>query len=426
MRRTEPVSLACVRQFEFPYSSVHVLYFVVLGSFFSTDGIHASTQPNNGRWSPSLAFSLLRNTLTQRNERIMFSNKFVTNVIGNSSSSRIIVGGGRAAASAAVGAAAAAAAVLAFMTNPTSNVGDQSTSAMASTTTNCEPRVKYKLSRLHRKRTTLQEATTTTSGILPPSSSTSNKALRRKNTKEELALIRIYESEMLTRWERDEDGWRELPARAWPAYQPTPKQMKQIEKDASVKGCDKNKTTTKGGDNNNRDLCKELQFQIATTLVFYMIDAEKGLQQFESLAKSGHVDSMVACGIILLEGIGGIPIDSKKGMEWLEKAVATSSSSSPQAIYELGTVYYTGIDGIVDENPKKAYELFCEAAKLQHVAGMYMCADCLVEGEGCKMDVAKAVPLFYQAAELGHRYSRQKIRELLNKQEYKQQEQDGR
>ena len=270
-----------------------------------------------------------------------------------------------------------------------------------------------------RKRATLRQAAGEEhpTGAPPP---------RRFNTSQELNKLRSTEKDMLLRWERDEDGWRELPARAWPAYQPTPKQMKQIEKDASVKGCDKNKTTTKGGDNNNRDLCKELQFQIATTLVFYMIDAEKGLQQFESLAKSGHVDSMVACGIILLEGIGGIPIDSKKGMEWLEKAVATSSSSSPQAIYELGTVYYTGIDGIVDENPKKAYELFCEAAKLQHVAGMYMCADCLVEGEGCKMDVAKAVPLFYQAAELGHRYSRQKIRELLNKQEYKQQEQDGR
>lgn len=44
---------------------------------------------------------------------------------------------------------------------------------------------------------------------------------------------------------------------------------------------------------------------------------------------------------------------------------------------------------------------------------MYMMVDCLVEGEGTAIDVAKAAPLFYLAAERGHRYARQRMRELL-------------
>jgi len=47
-----------------------------------------------------------------------------------------------------------------------------------------------------------------------------------------------------------------------------------------------------------------------------------------------------------------------------------------------------------------------------------MLADCLIEGEGTEKDVARAVSLLYRAAERGHRYARQRIRELLAMQEY--------
>ena len=43
-----------------------------------------------------------------------------------------------------------------------------------------------------------------------------------------------------------------------------------------------------------------------------------------------------------------------------------------------------------------------------------MTADCLVEGVGCKVDIERAIPLLYAAAEKGHRFARQRIRELLD------------
>ena len=203
-----------------------------------------------------------------------------------------------------------------------------------------------------RKHTTLRQAT---------------HPIARRSTRAELAELRHNEDEMLDRWEKDEEG------------------------------------------------CQSLLFQIATTLVFYNLDPEAGVEQFDRLASQGHVDSMVACGVVLVEGLGVSP-DEQKGIQWLEKAISLGSS---QACYELATVYYTGIDGIVQEDPERAFALFERAAKDNHIAAMYMTADCLVEGEGTKVNVARSIPLFYQAAERGHRFARQRIREVLKSKAYR-------
>lgn len=268
------------------------------------------------------------------------------------------------------------------------------------------------------------------------------------------------QKEMLTRWERDEDGWRNLPSRAWPEYQPNPEQVKTIVAEIERLGCTEKILSSKEGseakliDNNDKrksnnnstrivrrtsglvrrtscllrrtqscsfTQCIKILFDMASGLVFYQIDAEAGFALYESLAKRGHTDSMVACGIILLEGLG-VPPREQDGLAWLEKAMEShqgngddddNDEAAAQASYELAVVYYTGIDGIIEEDPERAFALFQFAAKQDHTAALYMVADCLVEGEGTERNVHEAVPLFYKAAERGHRYSRQRIRELL-------------
>jgi len=249
-------------------------------------------------------------------------------------------------------------------------------------------------------------------------------SLERLNTKQQVSRLRLMEDEMLTRWELDEEGWRELPSRAWPEYQPNPKQLEKIRVEIERLGCidtilakKKNRGSQTLDNSPEVSQCTTLLFHMATSLVFYNIDNDAGLALYERLAKLGHSDSMVACGIVLVEGLGVTPREHE-GLAWLEKAIEVqgtdpSSLSSAQASYELGVIYYTGIDGVVEEDPEKAFELFERAAKSDHTSALYMVADCLVEGEGTKRDVAKAIPLLYKAAERGHRYSRQRIRELL-------------
>ena len=231
--------------------------------------------------------------------------------------------------------------------------------------------------------------------------------LRRMTTKTELSKIRAGEKEMLERWEKDEEGWRDLPARAWPAYQPDEDQLKGIQVEVVKNNCaDKSAVPT--------DLCQELLFNVATALVFYQSDPQTGFQQYEELAKQGHVEAMVACGVVLLEGLGIAPRE-KEGVEWLRKAVEQGST---QGCYELGIVFYTGIDGIIEEDAESAFQLFEKAAEHGHTAGMYMTADCLIEGEGTAVDMARAIPLLYRSAEKGHRYSRQRVREFLSSEVY--------
>lgn len=231
---------------------------------------------------------------------------------------------------------------------------------------------------------------------------------QRFSTRAEIQKLRRQKTAMLQQWERDEDGWRELPARAWPAFQPSETQMQQIQQQYAANGCRDSKKSEDDA------LCRTFAFQIATTLVFYQIDPVTGLQNFTELAKQGHVDSMVACGVILVEGMGVKP-DEARAIEWLEKAVKLGST---QACYELGVCYYTGIDGVLEEDATRAFEYFERAAKDNHAGALYMVADCLAEGEGTPKSIAKAVPLFHQAADRGHRYARQRIRELLKNPAY--------
>ena len=214
---------------------------------------------------------------------------------------------------------------------------------------------------------------------------------------------------MLKRWELDEDGWRELPARAWPEYQPNPEQLKGIQVQVEKHGCKINSPQQP------TDICHSLLFNVATALVFYSVDPTAGLEQYEALAKQGHVDSMVACGVILVEGLSGLRHREQEGVQWLQQAAAEKST---QACYELGTVYYTGIDNVVEEDSEAAFALFQKAADQGHVGALYMMADCLIEGEGTEKDVARAIPLLYRAADQGHRYARQRVRELLKDKRY--------
>lgn len=225
---------------------------------------------------------------------------------------------------------------------------------------------------------------------------------------------------MNRRWERDEDGWRKLPARAWPEKQPNPEQLEYIRAEIKSLSCDEvvfnDDHTTDNGDEKQQQ-CTDLLFNIATSLVFYDIDPNAGCELYKKLALRGHVDSMVAVGIILIEGFG-VELAEEEGIRWLEKAISLGPSPHPQGCYELGVVYYTGIDGIVEENSVEAFRLFECAARQDHTAGLYMTADCLAEGEGTERSVANAIPLFYKAAERGHRFSRQRIRELLAQLDY--------
>mmetsp|Transcript_18876 Transcript_18876/g.46771 ORF Transcript_18876/g.46771 Transcript_18876/m.46771 type:complete len:319 (+) Transcript_18876:261-1217(+) len=311
---------------------------------------------------------------------------------------------GRTALSAGATSLAVAAASASGALTSSASASTTTTKCDAKNTTTATPGTSQKrIFKSLRKETTLRHAS---DKEVPPSEAKSFFPVRRSNTRKELSKLRAKEKEIFTRWELDEDGWRELPARAWPAYQPKPEELEGIQSQFNDLGCDDQIDSS--------TFCQDLLFHISTTLVFYNVDTKKGFAQYEKLAKEGHVDSMVACGVMLVEGFGIKP-DPATGIEWFRKAILKGSA---QGCYELGTCLYTGIDGVLEEDPEGAFALFEKAAQKDHTGGIYMVADCLIEGEGTEKSVGRAVPLFYRAAERGHRYARQRIRELLARKEY--------
>ena len=218
-------------------------------------------------------------------------------------------------------------------------------------------------------------------------------------------------------WERDEDGYGSLPARAWPAYQPGPEDVPGIQERLRGAGCYGNGGGGGGGGVGTEeeigleltDDCATATFDLATAFVFYNLQAETGLGYYKKLAASGHADGMVAAGICLVEGFG-VEAQEREGLEYLRRSVARGSA---QGHYELGTALFTGLDGVLEEDEAAAFAHFEAAAGQGHIGGCFMAADCLLSGTGCVEDVQRAVPLLFTAAEGGHRFARQKLRELF-------------
>jgi hypothetical protein len=279
---------------------------------------------------------------------------------------------------------------------------------------------------LLRKRHTLQQAAVVEEPSTAQQHHPPPPPLTRSTTQILLHQVRKQETKLLRQWQLDEEGWTKLPARAWPAFQPDPEQLQEIQAQLQVQKCNGITRLEDATATATATSCQELYFQVATALVFYNLDPIQGLVMFQQLADDNNnnneqqephnvnVDAMVACGIILIEGMGVVP-QEHLGVEYLQRAVQRGSI---QGMYELAAVLYTGLDDsegtiVLEEDPSAAFVLFHQAAAANHTAALYMAADCLVEGEGIERSVSRAIPLFLKAAEQGHRYSRQRIRELL-------------
>jgi TPR repeat protein len=154
--------------------------------------------------------------------------------------------------------------------------------------------------------------------------------------------------------------------------------------------------------------CYEATFNLATALAFGKGDPAQGYSIYRAMADAGDLDSIVASAICLIEDIAGR--DDEEGVRLLREACARGSA---QAYYELGTLLLVGSAGL-DEDEPAAFECFRQAAKRQHSAGMFMMADCLLEGVGCAADAAGAVPLLLRSACTGHWGARAQLEKMLD------------
>ena len=255
-------------------------------------------------------------------------------------------------------------------------------------------------------RTLARPAALVTGGVLVANYQRSAECLKRGTPPPvhvELQKLRLGEAAMRERWEADEEGWRKLPPRAWPPYQPKRDEIHSCTS-AQVASCHASGASASPE-------CVQATFDLATCLVFNGIDVVTGLREYRALAEAGHHDSMVGIGIVLVEGISGTEEDPATGLHWLSRAAAGNSA---QAQYELGVLHYMGIDDHLAMDEGAAFQWFERAAQQGHTSALFMLADCLLDGCGCERDAPRAVPLLHAAAERGHRFARQYVLEWLD------------
>jgi len=224
--------------------------------------------------------------------------------------------------------------------------------------------------------------------------------------------LKRQETRIKTKWAKDEESWHKLPSRSWPIIQP------DVEEEEGLRGRVKICRAEGGGDSIKKK-CDDDEFLLATCLLFNNLDTAEGLSRYRSLAGSGHLDSMVASGIVLVEGLGE-ETEPKEGSDWLTKAQKLEDPSG-QADFELGCLFYNGSAApFVQEDEAAAFKLFEKGANKGHINSSFMVADMLVENlhtktdqEEVLIDSARAIELFYFAGNRGHRFSRQQLLAIL-------------
>lgn len=220
--------------------------------------------------------------------------------------------------------------------------------------------------------------------------------------KEQISKIRLIEDNVRQQWIDDEKYFRKLPARAWPQYQPKADEIPKLK--VRVDNCCWNER------DHSKD-CLESRFNLATALLFNVIDQEKAIKIYELLTSFGDSAGMTALGAFQIEGLG-CHQNAKDGSEYIKKAAELGYT---QALYELGSLHYNGnAEPYIEEDNMKAFDYFQRAAAQKHIGGMYMAADMMISGEGGVKDYPSAIPLLLEAGNLGHRTARATLLDILN------------
>jgi len=216
-----------------------------------------------------------------------------------------------------------------------------------------------------------------------------------------VGTLRKTEASMRARWIADEEGWGNLPARAWPAYQP----------EASLAPVLRSKMAEACATGAVSAACNAATTDLAACLVFSGVDPTEGLSHYRGLAAGGDPEAMAAAGIVLTEGLG-VDADETEGVRLIRAAAAAGSL---QGAYELGCLHYMGAAD-VEEDLQATFFLMETAAARGHVAATFLLADLLIDAPEavCEPDYDRALDLLVAAGEKGHRFARQHVLAILD------------
>ncbi|KAL9009020.1 MAG: hypothetical protein Q9173_005916, partial [Seirophora scorigena] len=129
-------------------------------------------------------------------------------------------------------------------------------------------------------------------------------------------------------------------------------------------------------------------------------DAVKAMQWYQRAATLGDTPAMYKLGVIQLKGLLGQPRNASAALTWLQRAAARADKENPHALHELALLYEApdSIEGI-SQDEAHAKQLFFEAADLGYKFSQFRLGCAFEYGLlGCPIDPRQSIAWYSKAA----------------------------
>ncbi|KAI4268384.1 MAG: hypothetical protein LQ337_007879 [Flavoplaca oasis] len=129
-------------------------------------------------------------------------------------------------------------------------------------------------------------------------------------------------------------------------------------------------------------------------------DAVKAMQWYQRAATLGDTPAMYKMGVIQLKGLLGQPKSAPAALSWLQRAAKRADKENPHAVHELALLYEspTPIEGL-RKDEAHAKQLFFEAANLGYKFSQFRLGCAFEYGLlGCPIDPRQSIAWYSKAA----------------------------
>lgn len=136
-------------------------------------------------------------------------------------------------------------------------------------------------------------------------------------------------------------------------------------------------------------------------------DPFKAVQWYRRAASLGDTPAMYKMGMILLKGLLGQNKNPREGISWLKRAAEKADPENPHALHELALMYANASpNDIIIRDEEHAKQLFYQAAELGYKFSQFRLATAYEYGlMGCPVDPRQSIIWYTHAAAQGEHQS---------------------
>ena len=136
-------------------------------------------------------------------------------------------------------------------------------------------------------------------------------------------------------------------------------------------------------------------------------DPFKAVQWYRKAASLGDPPAMYKMGMILVKGLLGQTKNPREGVTWLKRAAEKANEENPHALHELALMYSNASpNDIVVRDEEYAKQLFYQAAELGYKFSQFRLATAYEYGlMGCPVDPRQSIIWYTHAAAQGEHQS---------------------